>query len=77
MAEEGNEAGRRFGLWVWLALLALPLLYVLSSGPVALIMHRAGVGERVLPVVYAPLWWLHKNTTLRKPLEAYDKLWVD
>ena len=60
------------GFW-WLA--ALPLLYVLSIGPVGLAAERIGTDPIVIWRFYAPIVWLHGNTFLRKPLEAYLGLW--
>lgn len=44
-------------------LLVMPLLYVLSSGPVVWMFHRGfiseSVGEFLTTTVYAPLDWLH------------------
>lgn len=62
-----------------LVLVLLPILYVLSLGPAVLLADMTESRElvRVLEVVYYPLEWLHANTPLREPLEAYVDLWVD
>lgn len=75
MSEEANEAGHRSNWWVWLWLLAVPVLYVLSAGPAALIVDRTGSGEEVAEVVYAPLIWLERNTVLKEPPDAYVDFW--
>jgi hypothetical protein len=77
MSDGAKEAGRRFGVWVWLALLTVPVLYVLSIGPAAMFVEKTGVGVEAVAVVYAPVVWLYQNTPLKKPLEAYMDLWVD
>jgi hypothetical protein len=58
-------------------LLGLAALYVLSAGPAVAVYHwTAGAeGGAVVNTVYAPVWWLRDNTPLRKPLEAYLRLW--
>lgn len=55
----------------------LPLLYVLSIGPVVAIAERTKSTEslKLLKAVYAPVIWLHDHTILKKPLEAYVELW--
>ena len=63
------------GFW-WLA--ALPLLYVLSIGPVLKVVQSSGPNpakRSVLRQVYAPVVWLHDHTFLEKPIEAYCGLW--
>ena len=62
----------------WLALAALPLLYVLSIGPVLKVVQRSGntpAKRNALRQVYAPVIWLHDHTFLEKPIEAYVGLW--
>jgi hypothetical protein len=62
-----------------LIVVLLPILYVLSVGPAVMLADMTESGElvAVLEVVYCPLEWLHENTPLREPLEAYVDLWVD
>jgi hypothetical protein len=56
---------------------SLPVLYVLSVGPVARLCQT--VSPNFTPnwvhVFYSPLIWLHANTPLRAPLEWYVELW--
>lgn len=58
--------------------LALPVLYVLSVGPVAKAIELA-TGDPSPPQwarqFYAPLRWLHDNTPMARPLEWYVALW--
>jgi hypothetical protein len=59
-------------VWLWLVVLVM-LLYVLSIGPV---VRFTPMGNRgALRQFYSPVIWLHDNTFLRKPLEAYVQLW--
>lgn len=59
-----------------LAILVLvPILYVLSIGPVVAVLKKTGTGEEAVLVFYAPVIWLHENTPLKEPLEKYGELW--
>lgn len=49
-------------------------LYVLSIGPVALFCEKTKVGEAFFQTVYRPVFWLHDHTPMKKPLEAYVRL---
>lgn len=73
MNEEREQKSSVSG-WLWV-ILAVPLVYVLSIGPVAAIAERSGGPPSGVRQVYAPLKWLYDHTFLRKPLEAYLKLW--
>src|SRR5262249_24584850 len=53
----------------------LLLMSVLSIGPVAYFVDRMGFDRGPAQMCYAPLIWLHDNTFLEKPLEAYVALW--
>lgn len=81
--EAGVQAERRSltGEWTLWLLLLVPVLYVLSIGPVAwTIVHWHGaVPDRVtkaVDFVYTPVGWLHDSTPLKKPLEQYVDLWI-
>ena len=56
------------------ALLLLPVFYVLSIGPVISLSH-SHVRHSTLRLIYYPVLWLHDHTVLKKPLEDYGKLW--
>jgi hypothetical protein len=56
-------------------LLAVPILYVLSMGPVVAISEKTGRGGEAVKTFYAPIIWLHNHTILAKPLEWYAALW--
>ena len=77
-AEEMPQPERnRDGMPHWaLFLVALPMLYVLSTGPAALIVKKTGLPAEHFRTFYAPLAWLHKHTALRHPLDWYVKLWT-
>lgn len=76
MNQENEEQSGHGGL-VWIALIVLlPVLYVLSIGPVAASFKMMGnPPPSYLMQFYVPVIWLHEHTPLKKPLEAYVKLW--
>ena len=56
-------------------LILLPILYVLSIGPVVALVEKTGAGHKAVEVFYTPVIWLHDNTPLKEPLEKYAELW--
>jgi hypothetical protein len=72
MADESQNGGHWWGVVV--ALLLLPVLYVLSMGPVARFATTPG-SRHAAQAFYAPLVWLHDSTPLKGPLEWYVELW--
>jgi hypothetical protein len=74
MADE-TQVRRRYGLWIALALVLAPVLYMLSAGPAVYLVERTGTGDDAARIVYAPLIWLAENTPLRGPLVWYIDLW--
>jgi hypothetical protein len=65
-------------LWT-LWILAVPLAYLLSVGPVVRLTmdrsHPLGVPVWV-DTLYRPVEWLHDHTPLEKPLEWYMDWWL-
>lgn len=63
----------------WISLLvALPILYVLSIGPVAYLTLTGAMPASVpswTRQFYAPLDWL-EHTPLRQPLDSYMAWWL-
>lgn len=57
----------------------IPVLYVLSIGPVARVIRSAQPvrAPHWVDVVYFPLIWLHENTPLEKPLDWYVEVWTE
>ncbi|MGV3533470.1 MAG: hypothetical protein ACO1QR_13975 [Chthoniobacteraceae bacterium] len=62
-------------------MIALPILYVLSIGPVA---HMFGRSSHINPQInsavnafYKPLELLHEHTPLQAPLDAYVRWWME
>ena len=64
-----TKAGARNRVFVWLVItvVVLPLLYVLSIGPLAWVLQQAGVinlpwAEKILGPIYLPLIWLASHS---------------
>ncbi len=54
----------------------LPLLYVLSIGPVDALVRRGVIpATQTLSDFYHPIHWLHDHETFRGPIDQYLKLW--
>jgi hypothetical protein len=70
--QEAKPGPATFG---WIVAIA-PLLYLLSLGPVvALTKNKPPSTQNIVRAVYFPLIWLHNHTPLKKPIEAYARLW--
>ena len=72
-----NEAskGKSLVLFRATSLMAAIVLYILSIGPAALLAKGSSRGDRAARIIYAPVIWLHENTFLAEPLEAYVAWW--
>ena len=72
-----NENGWGTGLQT--ALIALPILYVLSIGPVVYVVERSGLEDHpvvaIVATIYYPLDLLYRKTPLRTPLNWYIDHW--
>ena len=54
----------------------LPVLYVLSLGPVIMMVERGGMAPDFWARFYWPLEWLHEHVEFVRPLlDWYIKLW--
>ena len=74
----GDDGERhRSGSFTLGLVLLIPVLYVLSVGPAAVIAVRADSHAvyKAIEVFYAPLIWLHDHTFLKHPLEKYTDFW--
>jgi hypothetical protein len=71
---EDQSSSRKFSAAVAI-LLAVPLLYVLSVGPVEAVSQKIPSSRGAVRQFYAPVIWLRNNTTLQKPLDLYVGLW--
>ncbi|MFW6287059.1 MAG: hypothetical protein ACOC29_03870 [Candidatus Sumerlaeota bacterium] len=78
-AEGGKDASDSARLLIWLlAILLIPVLYVLSIGPVAALYELTQpsfMPQAALEAFYFPVLWLHENTPLAEPLEKYVEMW--
>lgn len=74
-----NERGEHARAWIgWAcATLGLPVAYFLSVGPALLITEKFHLNQSWIAVVYHPLIWLHRETSLRAVIEGYARLWID
>jgi hypothetical protein len=71
---ETDEKGSHSAVGIVIAVLVLlPVLYVLSFGPVVTFLPHQP--SWVVEDIYAPVLWLHDNTILEKPLEDYVEFW--
>ena len=81
MAEKEESTPTKRGPAFMAALLVgLPLLYLLSTGPVGLIFEKTnGFGGLItvegLQEFYSPIFWLKNHTFMKHPIELYWALW--
>ena len=74
MNEEPEKKGNAGAIAAVLVL--LPVLYVLSIGPVIRFYLGGTMPPRFVVSFYYPLEWTHKNVRwTRGPLDAYLRLW--
>jgi hypothetical protein len=57
-------------------LIIIPMLYILSIGPVGFILQKYHINEEPFRIIYLPIAWLHQNTLLKEPLEWYVTLFI-
>jgi hypothetical protein len=76
MADETHKgSGLR---WAILFAVLLPIVYVLSLGPFAVVVKTTGNGRGAAQTAYAPLMWLCEAIPpLQVPLIWYERLWTD
>jgi hypothetical protein len=71
---------KRSFFWIYFVLtpVMVLVLYVLSAGPVFLMVHKGSIspGNGFVYGLYAPFGWVYANTPLQKPLGVYMHLWV-
>jgi hypothetical protein len=74
--QRGEELVPRFGVGSIAGLLLfVPVLYVLSIGPVARMAEEGYLPRDSVRPLYSPVIWLHDHTPLQKPLEWYGAMW--
>ena len=69
--EREQKSGQGRLTWVTIVVI-VPVLYVLSIGPVGSVTKTP---TPFLAQLYYPVKWLHDHTPLKKPLEAYARFW--
>ncbi|MGV3533472.1 MAG: hypothetical protein ACO1QR_13985 [Chthoniobacteraceae bacterium] len=72
----------RWGTGATTALVAVPVLYILSIGPLAYAFEKSGRPispqmEAALTVFYAPLRLLCRHTPIQEQLNEYIDWWAD
>jgi hypothetical protein len=63
MSDDRKKPGVAF--WASVAVVCLPLLYVLSFGPACWITSRVNFGARSISVIYRPIAWTLGNPETR------------
>ncbi len=75
MSQPTGEDKNR-GRTLVLALIAAPILYVLSAGPAVLIIEAFPATYKTIGFIFTPIDLLYRAAPpLRKPLDAYFRLW--
>lgn len=75
MSQDGEQRLGRSGLALATLVAFVPVLYVLSIGPVVAITKGKPGTVATVQAIYYPVRWLHEHTALKKPLEAYARFW--
>jgi hypothetical protein len=57
------------------ALIVLPLIYILSVGPAIFLVVKVPKLRQPVHTVYAPMIWLHDHTFLKKTMDPYLAFW--
>jgi hypothetical protein len=80
MSDDNPRSPDKNAAGLMAVLLGLPLVYLLSFGPMGFLLEKFHAPMSLRPYVlafYRPVIWLHDNTTLKQPIEAYARLWGD
>lgn len=76
MSKKNKNKSHRRVYFVGIAVvIALPLLYVLSIGPAAIIYKKCPKSHHAFLEFYHPVIWLYENTALQRPIGWYAHLW--
>jgi hypothetical protein len=78
--KEGQERQGGIGLWLILLSIGMPVLYVLSIGPVVLLVNffelwHNEMATRVVGIFYFPLIWIVENKI--EPLSSFLEWYVE
>lgn len=77
MADEPDSKSSSSTAWTGAMILLLPMLYVLSIGPMAFLTNASSGHSSLQSQIrsfYRPVIWLHDNTSLKTPLERYVRI---
>ena len=76
-----EEPARQSHLMAWtLSIVAVPVLYILSSGPLHFLVIRGTIPislQEELVFYFRPLHLIYHIAPLRRPLDAYDNWWMN
>ncbi len=78
MSDDISRSSDKNSAGLMAVLLVLPLVYLLSFGPVGFLLEKFHAPMSMRPYVlafYRPVIWLHDNTPLKQPIEAYARWW--
>ena len=80
MSEDPKKKGGTTGPVVFVViglLIVLPVLYVLSAGPAALLTDKRYISVETLQTIYRPITWAGKRSpTFNSAINWYIKLWT-
>lgn len=76
MSDEAPSKSGKVWLYVMGLLVSLPVCYVLSVGPMVVLVARSIIPESVMEPVYRPLSQFISATGTREPIEAYVVAWL-
>ena len=76
MSDEATSKSGKTWLCVVGLMVGLPVCYVLSVGPAAVLLKRAIVSREVFETVYSPVLWFGEKTDTRNALESYAYAWL-
>jgi hypothetical protein len=61
--------------YLMVALVVVPLVYILSSGPAIILVVKAPKLRDPVRAVYWPMLWLHDHTSLKTTMDPYLAFW--
>lgn len=75
MSEEATGKSGKTWLYVVGLLVGLPLIYVLSTGPMVVLNERKVIPDSVVETTYGPLLWFVEKTGTYDAFEGYVRIW--
>ncbi|MFM8469897.1 MAG: hypothetical protein ACKODH_08005 [Limisphaerales bacterium] len=78
MSDEATSKSGKTWFHVVVALVLMPLLYVLSIGPACVCYHRGWLPVEVVVRIYAPLEWaIPHGSPMGAAIESYYEFWLN